>query len=75
VGGRCHLLFDGQPREESLYFEFAQIGRVAHSVEVDEGANPIQIGLLRTDAEVAGADLLAHGFQQALGAWRGRRQR
>jgi hypothetical protein len=67
VGGHRHVAISDQPGQEGLDIGATQFGRMAQTMEADEGTNPMDVGLFRSDAVVKITDLAAKLIQQPTG--------
>ena len=72
-GGDAAL--DGEVREEGHDLERAHLVGMALSVEEDEAADPVDVGVLGAARQVAQARALAHAVEEAGRRGEGRRQR
>lgn len=64
VRGRCNRAGVGQPRQIGLDVRCAQIARMLQSMELDEAANPIDVDILGSVAEMQVANPLTDLLQQ-----------
>ena len=69
VRARRHLPVGRQPGEKGLDLGLRELGGVAQVVEADEGAHPVDVGVLGAQAVVQQADLLAKLIEQAWALW------
>jgi hypothetical protein len=63
--GRGDIAADGEVAEEGAQVIGAQLAGMALAMEEDVTANPLQIGLLGSDAVVLDTDDVAHLIEQA----------